>query len=222
MPELAVILDMDGLMVDSEPLSRRAWDQVLHVYDQRLDDATYSGVIGHRTAESAAILIDAYDLPLSVENLVRMKTDALNKIRARGVPVMPGLYELHSRILENNLAWGVATSSPRTHAAEILDQLGLAGSCHTIVGGDEVAHGKPAPDIYRLAAQRLGLPAAKCLAVEDSGPGCRSALAAGLMVVAVPNGDTRSTDFSAVDYVFPSLHAVSDAFAQLLTELANR
>ena len=222
MAKFAVVLDMDGLMVDSEPLSRRAWDQVLARYDQTLDDTAYKGIIGHRTDESAAILINAYSLPLSVNDLVCEKTNALVKIRAGGIPAMPGLYDFHARLVEHDLPWSVATSSPRAHAEEILKQLGLAASCQSIAGGDEVVQGKPAPDIYLLAAERLGVQPRQCLALEDSAPGCHSAAAAGMMVVAIPNGDTKAADFSMADYVYPSLHEVAEKFDFLLAKLAGR
>ena len=175
----AVILDMDGLMVDSEPLSRRAWDQVLNAHGHTLNDATYNSIIGYRLDESAAMLIEAYDLSLGVDALAREKANALAKIRANGVPAMPGLYELHEGITRRGLPWGVATSSPRFHAQEILVQLGLNDSCQAIAGGDEVPQGKPAPDIYLLLAKRMGVPASHCLAIEDSAPGCRSVRSTG-------------------------------------------
>ncbi len=222
MATFAVVLDMDGLMVDSEPLSRRAWDQVLGRYGRTLDDKAYRAIIGHRTDESAATLIDAYSLPLSVNDLVQEKTKALVKIRARGVPIMPGLYDFHARIVAHDLPWAVATSSPRAHAEEILEQLGLDASCRSIAGGDEVVQGKPAPDIYLLAAARLGIKPRQCLALEDSAPGCQSAAAAGMMVVAIPNDDTKVVDISIADYIYPSLHEVAEKFDFLLAELARR
>lgn len=221
MADFAIVLDMDGLMVDSEPLSRHAWDQVLGSYGHTLTDAIYNSIIGYRIDESAAMLIEAYDLPLGVDALVREKTGALAKIHANGVPAMPGLYEIHASITRRGLPWGVATSSPRSHAEKILEQLGLSNSCQAITGGDEVPQGKPAPFIYHLTAERLGVPASHCLAIEDSAPGCRSALAAGMTVVAVPNGDTKTADFSDVDYVFSSLHDVSEELDALLAELAR-
>jgi HAD superfamily hydrolase (TIGR01509 family) len=222
MTALAVVMDMDGLMVDSEPLSRRAWDQVLARYGYVLNDDTYNRIIGYRADESTAMVIKAYDLPVGVDDFMREKAEALAKIRVGGVPVMPGLFEFHANILRKGVPWGVATSSPRAHAEETIEQLGLSTSCQTVAGGDEVSRGKPAPDIYLLAAERLGIPARRCLAVEDSAPGCRSALAAGMMVAAVPNGATKAADFSAVNHVFPSLHHVSEMFEALLAELADR
>jgi HAD superfamily hydrolase (TIGR01509 family) len=222
MSNFAIIFDMDGLMVDSEPLSRSAWDQILGAYGHTLNDAIYKSVIGHRTDETAAIFIEAYDLPLTVDTLAREKVNALAEICANGVPVMPGLYALHAHITQRDLPWAVATSSPRSHAEEILTQLGLIDSCRVIVGGNEVAQGKPAPDIYCLAAARMGIAAAQCLAIEDSAPGCQSALAAGMMVVAVPNGDTKTANFSAVDHIFSSLNDVAENLDALLVELDRR
>lgn len=221
MSDIAIVFDMDGLMVDSEPLARRAWDQVLGAHGHTLSDAIYNSIIGYRFDESAAKLIAAYDLPQGIDALRREKADVLAKIRGKGVPAMPGLYEVHVSINRLGLPWGVATSSPHAYAEEILVQLGLSDSCQAITGGDEVAKGKPAPDIYLLAAERLGVSATRCLAIEDSAPGCRSALSAGMMVIAIPNADTKTADFSAVDYVFPSLHEVAEELDDLLAELVR-
>ena len=222
MIEIAIVLDMDGLMVDTEPLSRRAWDQVLAMYGHTLDHAIYNSIIGYRFDESAATLIKTYDLPANIDTLARQKETKLATIRASGIPVMPGLYELHAAINRRALPWSVATSSPRDHALEILQQIGLQDSCRIIAAGDEVPRGKPAPDIYLLAAERLGISPAHCMALEDSSPGCRSALAAGMMVGAIPNRDTKTADFSAVDHIFPSLHDVVERLDTLLVELASR
>lgn len=222
MIELAIVLDMDGLMVDTEPLSRRAWEQALATYGHTLDDSIYDSIIGYRFDESATMLIEAYDLPVNVDTLARQKAAILDEVRASGIPVMPGLYEFHAAINQRALPWAVATSSPRYHAQEILQQIGLQDSCRIIAGGDEVPRGKPAPDIYLLAAERLGIPPSRCMALEDSVPGCRSALTAGMMVVAIPNGDTEKADFSAVDHIFSSLLDVAEGLDMLLEGLTLR
>jgi len=221
MIDIAIVLDMDGLMVDTEPLARRAWDQVLSVYGYTLDDAVYNRMIGHRLDESVQILVESYNLPLDVDDLARQKNNMFSKVRDLGVPIMPGLYELHAAIIQRDLLWGVATSSPRSYAEEILLQLELKESCQVIAGGDEVPYGKPAPDIYLLAAERLGVLPSRCLALEDSAPGCRSALSAGMLVAAVPNGDTETADFPAVEYIFSSLYEVTDKLDTLLAELTE-
>lgn len=212
----AIIFDMDGLMVDTEPLSRRAWAQVIAPFDVLLADEVYGRMIGHRTAEAAQILLEAAPIPLTAGELVGRKTAVFNQILAQGVPIMPGLMELHDEIARRGLPWAVATSSPRYHAQQILAQLGLLERCGAIAGGDEVVYGKPAPDIYLLAAERLGILPQNCLALEDSAPGCQSAAAAGMTVVAVPNGATETAVFPCADHVFPSLTGVARSLDVLL------
>lgn len=211
-----VVFDMDGLMVDSEPLSRQAWQEVLAQHGQVLDAALYARMIGHRTDESARMVLASVDLPLTPAQLVAQKNARLADIRGAGVPPMPGLFTLVEALARRGVPWGVATSSPRAHAGAILAQLGLAAACRAVAAGDEVPLGKPAPDIYLLAAARLGVPAATCLALEDSAPGCRAAQAAGMRVVAVPNGQTHAADFGFVPDVMASLAEVAARLDELL------
>jgi HAD superfamily hydrolase (TIGR01509 family) len=214
----AIIFDMDGLMVDSEPLARQAWAEVLAAHNHTLTDDVYRRMVGHRTMESAQILLAAYDLPgYTAESLTARKTAVFAALRAQGVPAMAGLQELVTAVGLRQLPWAVATSSVRQHAEVILEQLGLSAICRAIAAGDEVAHGKPAPDLYLLAAQRLGVEPACCLALEDSQPGCRAAVAAGMKTIAIPNADTQEADFSFVHAVYPSLHHVAALLDQLLS-----
>ncbi len=211
----AVIFDMDGLMVDSEPLSRQAWDEVLRDYDRRMDDLTYHRIVGQRTQDSARIVRDAYDLPLTADDLTAAKTARWETIWRRGLPAMPGLMALHDALAARRVPWAVATSSPRVYAEAVLQQLGLTPTRGAIAAGDEVVHGKPAPDIYLLAAERLGITPEQCLALEDSVPGARAAQAAGMRVVAIPNG-VPPERFAFADYVLRSLTEVAEQLDALL------
>ncbi len=204
----AVIFDMDGLMVDTEPLSRQAWERVLALYDYAMDDEVYGRMIGLRSAESVQVMLDAYPLPLTAAETMRRKKAFLDERLTQGIPIMPGLMELHAVIARRGLPWAVATSSPRQHASHILAQIGLLESCRAIVGGDEVAKGKPSPDIYLLAAERLGIPPQNCLALEDSAPGCQAAAQAGMTTIAIPNGVTETAVFPCAHHIVNSLHGV--------------
>ena len=214
----AIVFDMDGLMVDSEPLSRRAWDEYLRPYNQYLTDDLQSRIIGLRGDQSSALIRAEFNLPKPAEVILQERRLIYQQLRAQGVPVMPGLMELHAVIAERNIPWAVATSSPRDHAEEILAQLGLDASVRAIAAGDEVTHGKPAPDIYQLAAQRLGVPPENCMALEDSGPGSRAAVSAGMLTIAIPNGETKAADFSHAHYVYTSLFDVIENLDRLLME----
>jgi HAD superfamily hydrolase (TIGR01509 family) len=199
---------MDGLMVDSEPVARHGWEIVLASYGRELDQITYERMVGRRLEESAAIVIDTYQLPLSRENLAEIKEAAMVKLWAEGLPVMPGLHNLVGYLNDHNIPWGVATSSRRHYALNVLNQLGIASHCRAVAAGNEVSQGKPAPDIYLLAAERLEIDPKLCLALEDSVPGGQAAVAAGMSLAAVPNGHTKAADFPFADYVLDSLNDV--------------
>lgn len=219
---LAVIFDVDGLMVDTEPLSRQAWEQILAEHDHLLDESVYAGLVGRRLDFTAELLLRTYDMPLTAPELMARKEAVFGALRAQGVPVMAGLLELVEALAARGVPWGVATSSARHHAEEILAQLNLRDRCQAIAGGDEVADGKPAPDLYLLAAKRLGVRPLRCLALEDSIPGCRSALAAGMLTAAVPAATANHAQLPPVDYIFASLHEVIPVLDSLLQELSER
>jgi HAD superfamily hydrolase (TIGR01509 family) len=132
---------------------------------------------------------------------------------------MPGLRRLVEELKQRKLPWGVATSSPKNYAKLILKNLGLIADCQAIASGDEVQHGKPAPDVYLLAAERLAISPESCMALEDSVPGVKAAVAAGMLTVAVPNSHTEEDEFSLANYVLPSLNAVADGLDRLLARL---
>jgi HAD superfamily hydrolase (TIGR01509 family) len=185
MKRTAVLFDMDGLMVDTEPLSRTAWDRVLASQGVAIADDLYDRMLGRRTTESVELVLAANRLPWSAAELIDLKTRAFLEILTEGVPAMPGLNVLLDELDRRGLPWGVATSSPRRIAEVILRGLSLDGRCRALAAGDEVVHGKPAPDLYLLAAARLGVASSTCLALEDTAVGCASAAAAGMRAVAV-------------------------------------
>ena len=198
-------------MVDTEPLARAAWEQVVAPFGLATTDGLYGRMLGRRTHESAQLVLDALPLPLARDELVARKTAVFLESLRDGVPVMPGLWPLLDTIDARGLPWGVATSTPRAVAEIILAKLGVVGRYRALAAGDEVAHGKPAPDIFLLAAQRLGVPAAGCLVLEDSEPGAQAARAAGMIPILVPDLKPPSAEGAALAYrVLPSLHDVKE------------
>lgn len=205
-PIRALVLDLDGTMVDSEPLSRHAWGIFLQQHGLVLDEAVYARMVGRRADESARLLQSHFGLALSVGEIIAGKNAVWSHIWQQGLPPMPGLDALIAGISARELPWAVATSSPGHYARQVLSRLRLRP--WAIVGGDEVAHGKPAPDVYLTAITRLGVAAADCLAVEDSGPGCVAALNAGMTVAAIPNPLTPVASLPPVHYVCESLAGI--------------
>jgi HAD superfamily hydrolase (TIGR01509 family) len=212
----AIIFDLDGLMIDSEPLARQAWSRVLESYHVHLDNETFSRMIGLRLEESSKLVRDIFNLDASPSELAELEQRNMSRIMARGIPTMPGLDRLLSEIAGRGIPWAIATSSRRSYAISVLDHMVILNECQAIAAGDEVASGKPAPDVYLLAAQRIGIDASRCLALEDSVPGIKAAASAGMKTVAVPNGDTSPMDFADADYIYDSLNEVADNLDKLL------
>ena len=206
----AFIFDMDGLMVDTEPLARRAWSGVVAPYGVTISDDLFGRMLGRRTTESARLVLADLPLPLTGTDLVERKTAIyLNILDETGIPTMPGLMALLAALDAAAIPWAVATSTPRAIALHILDQLGLSDRAGAVAAGDEVEHAKPAPDIFLLAAERLGVDPAHCVALEDSPAGCQAAAAAGMRVLAVPTPYTEHEAFPCADGRYASLVEVT-------------
>lgn len=212
----ALIFDLDGVLVDSETMSHQIWEQVMADRGIILEAAVYARMIGRRSEEGAAVLIAHYGLGWSATELAAVKNNIWEQRWPLGLPPMPGLYELMAAVRERQLTWAVATSSPRHYAERILADLGIGEQCMAIAAGNEVAVGKPAPDLYLLAAQRLGVPAGSCFAFEDSVAGGLAAQAAGMKLVAVPAGVSTPADFPFATHIFTSLTAIAAKLDSLL------
>jgi HAD superfamily hydrolase (TIGR01509 family) len=184
----AAIFDMDGLLLDSERPVRDAWLLAARDTGVALSEAAYLTVVGTNEADSKLVLCEVMGDENSYR-LVRARADALlQEYEARtGYAAKPGASEVLSLLGARGVACGVASSTRRAEVRRRLDAAGLAGYFHSICGGDEVHRGKPSPDLFLLAAARLGMSPHACLVFEDSEAGAAGALAAGMSVVLVPD-----------------------------------
>ena len=215
----AVILDLDGLMADSEPLAEWAWRQTLVRYGRELDDQTFREVQGMRLSDSSRLFCERFSLPISPEEaLTERDTLFLGAVPTR-LRACPGLYPLLDALAARELPLGLATSGHRRYVSLALETLGLNGRFRAIATGDEVERGKPAPDIYLLAAERLGVVPGCCLALEDAPLGVRAAVAAGMRCVAVPSQWTATLEFPGAYRVFSSLGEAREALGDLLGDI---
>jgi len=182
----AVVFDLDGLLLDSEEV----WDAVREDYVRerggRYDAEVQRALMGMSSVEWSRYLHEhagVSDEPDEIDaEVVRRMLAAYRE----HLPLVPGAVESVER-LAARYPLGLASSSNRPLIAEVLDLSGLAPYFRATVSSEEVAHGKPAPDVYLEAARRLGAAPERCAAIEDSHAGIRSAHAAGMRVVAIPN-----------------------------------
>jgi HAD superfamily hydrolase (TIGR01509 family) len=187
----ALVLDMDGLLVDSETASGEALRLFLDGHGHEMLPSTIEGALGRRLPEAMAVMAAAYDLPGPLDELV-VAFDAMRLEALRGnVVAMPGAVELLDWAASKGLPRALATSSFRGQAEVALTEAMLMGRFDVEVTGDEVEFGKPAPDLFLLAAERLGVSPQSCVVFEDAPAGLEAADRAGMRRVWVPNAHTR-------------------------------
>lgn len=208
-PIRALIFDMDGLLVDSEPLAQRALAEFLRQHGHQLRAGTMESTLGRRLPEAMAVIAEAYGITLPLDELVATY-DQLRLATLRGnLAPMPGAAALLTFAREAGLRLALATSSLRSHADVSLAETGLAGLFDAEATGDEVTRGKPEPDIFLLASERLGVEPAACVVLEDAPAGLAAAAAAGMRRVWVPNPATRGLPLPVeIDAECPDLEAV--------------
>ena len=180
----AVLWDMDGTLVDTEPYWMSAETDLVHSYGGTwtMDDAVQ--LVGSGLWHSARVL-QSHGVDLSEDEIIeRMTTRVLERI-AEEVPWRAGSRELLMELNQLGIPCGLVTMSIRRMAMGVVDSLGFDGFA-AIVAGDEVTHSKPHPEPYELGAAALGVDIADCVALEDSAPGIASAVAAGAVVIGVP------------------------------------
>ncbi|MFC7844757.1 HAD family hydrolase [Streptomyces sp. NPDC057382] len=183
----SVIFDLDGTLVDSEPNYFEAGRQTLAAYG--VPDFTWADherYVGISTRETVADWKDRYALPATVEELLAATNRRyleLARSATRAYPEMRGFVEL---LAADGVPMTVASGSSPEAVAAVLTGTGLDAHLRTAVSADEVAHGKPAPDVFLEAARRLGASPADCVVLEDAAPGAAAAHAAGMRCIAVP------------------------------------
>jgi HAD superfamily hydrolase (TIGR01509 family) len=207
-PIEALIFDLDGLLVDSEPLAEVAMVEFLERYGHAWRAEVMGKLLGRRLPEAIAIVADAYELPGPVENLVREYDEMrLEALRGRIQP-MPGARQIIEFGKQAGLKMALATSGRRSHADVSLGETGLAGNFDAETTGDDVTRGKPAPDLFLLAAERIGVEPARCVVFEDAPPGVAAAAAAGMRSICIPNAKSQVLQFPVEPTVtFPDLTA---------------
>lgn len=213
----AVIFDMDGLMLDTEPLAARAWTDAAADLGIAFDHAVTPRLVGRNFPDCVALIRAHHGEDYPVEALLGAWHAAYDAIVAReGIALKDGLLELLAWLDDEGIPRAVATSTRRRRAWAKLESTALAHRFATLVGGDEIANGKPAPDIFFAAAAQLCIAATDCLVLEDSEPGIRGALAAGMVPILVPDRHAPSRELLALEpLVLPSLVDVRLHLAQL-------
>lgn len=199
-----VALDMDGLMFDTEPLYHQAADELLERRGHRYEDVVRRRMMGLPGPKAIQVMVDYYGLTDSWEEVLAESDTIFARLLGNNPLPLPGLHEWLDLLDSLQLPYGVATSSRRKFAEEILASGGVLDRMQFLWTGDDVRHGKPDPEIYLRAAQSLRIEPENLLVLEDSGNGCAAGVAAAAVTVAVPGKHSQDHDFSGA-----ALRAVS-------------
>lgn len=215
----AVIFDMDGLMLDTERLTVKAWDQIGEELGVGPFGHLVPPLIGRNRAANEAFMLEQFHGDPSFETILELKEAYFQKYFAEhGIPVKEGLFDLLKWLNEAGILISVATSTVEETAREELTETGILPYFDEMVCGNMVKNGKPAPDIFLLAAEKLGIAPENCMVLEDSPSGIRAAFAAGMRPVMVPDLVQPDEEISAM--LFRKVDSLSCVRAVI--EEANR
>jgi HAD superfamily hydrolase (TIGR01509 family) len=182
----AVVFDLDGVLIDSEAVWNAAREEVAERHGGRWLEEAQREMMGMSSIEWSSYMHDRLGVQLSPEEISATVVSRLEELYRKRLPLLDGARET---VIAFARVWrlALASSANRPIIELVLDLAGLAQDFEVTVSSEEVARGKPAPDVYLEAARRLEVAPSDCVAVEDSSNGIRSATAAGMRVIAVPN-----------------------------------
>ena len=206
----AVIFDMDGVIVDSEPAHEEVCKRRFKELNINVTDEEYSTFVGVSNKDMWTRLKENYGLKETVEELISIHLKAImDDFRERDEKPIPGV----ERLLENLKAEGIkialASSSPMENIELVLEKFGIGDYFESVISGENLERGKPAPDIFLKSAEKLGVNPENCVVIEDSHNGVKAAKAAGMKCVGFKNINSGNQDLSMADIIVYSMEDVN-------------
>ena len=200
-PFRAVVFDLDGVLWDGEPLYHEAFNVVLESHGHTVTSEDYVNIIGHSVEAAWQWVLTHFQIREDPASFLRRYNEAVMDLLAQPVEPLPGVRELLAELRRRGLPIGLASASLRQWVNATLRGLHIENAFDATVSASEVMNSKPAPDLYLAAAEKLGIPPAECLALEDTGAGIASAKAAGMFAVQVRASSTALPPLPQADLV---------------------
>ena len=184
----AVIFDMDGVLIDTERISFKSFQEVFKKYSYDMDEKFYLTMIGRNVKSIRSLMENKYGTSFPFDEIYEQKVRlARETIDRDGVIIKKGVHELIDYLRKENYKIAVATSTSRMRALELLEEIGVKEKVNFIICGDQVENSKPNPEIFLKAAKGLGVEPEKCIVIEDSDAGITAAHAAKMTGINVPD-----------------------------------
>jgi HAD superfamily hydrolase (TIGR01509 family) len=204
-PIRAVTFDLDGLMFNTEELYQEVGGEVLARRGQQISGELLDQMMGRKSIIALQVMIDWHQLDATPAQLAAESAEIFAELLPRRLQPMPGLLDLLGALEAAGIPKAVATSSGREFVDRVLDLSQLRSRFRFVLTSEDIEHGKPAPDVYLLAAQRHGVAPQAMLVLEDSQIGCQAAVAAQTYAVAVPHGRSTQHQFPGVRFIAQTL-----------------
>jgi HAD superfamily hydrolase (TIGR01509 family) len=202
-----VVFDMDGVIADSEPVFYAAINATLEPMRLHMDEALQRRIMGSQPRDTWRLLAEALHMSQPLDELLSFYIEITARLLGEVRETLPGVRELIDALRSRQVPIGLASSSLPSWIEALLRGVGLTDSFDTVVSASMVTRGKPAPDIYLLAAERLRRPAGECLAIEDTPTGIASAKAAGMFVIQTRSASSAFAPQASADLVLDTLEA---------------
>ncbi|WP_297420695.1 HAD family phosphatase [Clostridium sp.] len=197
----AVIFDMDGVLIDSERISFNCYQEIFKGYKYEIDELFYLKIIGRNIIGIKKLMEDEYGEDFPFEEIYKKKSQLATEVTNKnGVIIKPGVHGIMDYLKKENYKIAVATSTRRERALELLEKAKIKEKVNFVVGGDEVEHSKPDPEIFLKASKGLNVEPENCMVIEDSDAGIIAAHAAKMTGIHVPDmkqleGENRQLAF---------------------------
>jgi beta-phosphoglucomutase family hydrolase len=201
----AIIFDMDGVLIDSERISFKCFQEVFKEHNYQIDEKFYLKLIGRNVKSIKTIMEEEYGTDFPFDTIYKKKANlALEITDKNGVIIKPGVHELLDYLNKENYKIAVATSTRRERALQLLEEAKIKEKVNYVICGDQVENSKPNPEIFLKAAKGLNVSPEKCIVIEDSDAGITAAHAAKMIGIHVPDmkfleDDTKELAFKICD-----------------------
>jgi pseudouridine 5'-phosphatase len=204
----AIAFDLDGVLISSEPLYRRAFINFLRERQREPEEILFTKMMGATGREAILICKAHYHFAEEPHELSAACSAHFRRVIEREpIQLLPGVMDLMERLTNRRVPFAVATSSGRAYAENVLERFGIRPRLQFLLTGDDVSKGKPHPEIYLTAASRFGIEPNEMIVVEDSANGLRAAQAAGARCIVVPHELTPLEHVQCADARVAGLHA---------------
>ncbi|TYB82709.1 MAG: HAD family phosphatase [Kosmotoga sp.] len=211
----AVVFDMDGVMIDSEWIYKKACQNILKKYGKEATEELFQAQMGRSMEEAQQIIVEMTGLHVEPEKIGKEYINEYLRLSEELLKPNPGLYNLIN-FLKSKVSLAVASSTQQNVVEKILERFGIKKVFSAITGGDKVKRSKPYPEIYTMTSRKLGVLPANCIVIEDSPAGIESAKKAGMTVFALETEHNSNMDISYADSQFDSLREIHDYLLEML------